>query len=177
MSAEIVRKLAKGNEAHVHNHKGNWKFSESLDQKAVMILSCMDPRADPASFWDLEQGPGIIRNAGGRAKDALRSIEVLSTIMSNGKNTVGAVAVVHHTDCGLLNFSDEFIKNKLKERTSDSPDLAGEIDAMEFGGWTDAEASVREDMAIIKNDPLLPKDLEVIGYVHDVFTGKTTEIV
>ncbi|KAK1071781.1 hypothetical protein LTR12_008584 [Friedmanniomyces endolithicus] len=153
------------------------RFSEFPNSKATMILTCMDPRSNPYEFWNLPFGPAITRNAGGRAtEDALRSMRVLSTIMANGENTLGAVAVVHHTDCGLHhgpNFSDEFIKGRLADR---APELAKEVEKMELGSFADVEASVLEDMAIIKNDPYLPKDLDVLGYVHDTATGKTREV-
>ncbi|KAK0947276.1 hypothetical protein LTR29_001231 [Friedmanniomyces endolithicus] len=194
MSAADIRTLAKNNEsvrllpsteAHTltvlrsydAQPPHNMRFSEFPNSKAIMILTCMDPRSNPYEFWKLPFGPGILKNAGGRAtEDALRSMRVLSTIMANGQNTLGAVAVVHHTDCGLYhgpNFSDEFIKGKLTERV---PELAKEVEKMELGSFTDVEASVLEDMAIIKNDPYLPKDLDVLGYVHDTATGKTREV-
>ncbi|KAK1808700.1 hypothetical protein LTR12_016927, partial [Friedmanniomyces endolithicus] len=193
MSAADVRALAKNNESvpsspstivrtltapssYEAQPPHNIRFSEFPNSKAIMILTCMDPRSNPYEFWKLPFGPGIIRNAGGRATgDALRSMRVLSTIMANGHNTLGAVAVVHHTNCGLYhgpNFSDEFIKGKLAERV---PELAKEVEKMELGSFADVEASVLEDMAIIKNDPYLPKDLDVLGYVHDTATGKTRE--
>ncbi|KAK4540975.1 hypothetical protein LTR36_008483, partial [Oleoguttula mirabilis] len=163
---------------HAKEFKAPIHFSEFPNEKAIMIISCVDPRADPKEFWDFgKQRPGVIRNAGGRARDTLRSLRGLSTIMGYGKNTVGAVAVVHHTDCGMINFDDDFIRGKLKDRVSDSPELVSEVDKMEIGSFSDIEASVREDVEIIKTDPFLPKDLVVLGFVYDTFTGKTTEVV
>ncbi|TKA66838.1 hypothetical protein B0A55_08818 [Friedmanniomyces simplex] len=177
MSAADIRALAKNNESYEAQHPNNIRFDQFPNAKAMIILTCMDPRSNPYEFWKVEFGPAIIRNAGGRAtEDALRSMRVLSSIMANGENTLGAVAVVHHTDCGLhhgLNFGNEFIRKKLAERV---PELAGEVEKMDFGSFADVEASVKEDMAVVKNDPYLPKDLEVLGYVHDSFTGKTREV-
>jgi carbonic anhydrase len=167
--------------------------------KAIMVISCMDRRSDPAQFWKLgEGGPAVIRVAGGRAKDALRSIRTLAGIMSNGRNTVGAIAVVHHSDCGLINFSNSEVGSLLVERAGLSGERAEECRHLDFGSrkeyvnlassvhgllanfacsFPTVEDSLKEDLQIIKNDPYLPKDIEVIGYKHDVFTGKTVEVL
>ncbi|KAK5165941.1 uncharacterized protein LTR77_008865 [Saxophila tyrrhenica] len=159
-------------------------FSAFPNVKATMVISCMDPRANPNEFWAFSETspvqPAVLRNAGGRVtEDTLRSIRVLSGIMGNGKNTVGAVAVVHHADCGLRNFSDERVGELLGERAGLDEGKKGEVGGMWFGSFSgDAtlEKSVREDMEKIKADPYLPRDLEVIGYTYDGTTGKTTEV-
>ncbi len=102
----------------------------------------MDPRANPNEFWGFgESGPIIVRNAGGRAVDALRSLRVLAAVMSNGRNTLGAVAIVHHTDCGLCNFSNERIRELLKLRVGLEGEKAAEVDRMEFSSWNKCVAS------------------------------------
>ena len=99
----------------------------------------MDPRADPRDFWDFgPYKPGILSNAGGRAtEDVMRSIRTLSGIMADGDNTVGAVAVVHHTDCGLWNCSNARVAETLKEHSGLSGDRAAEVDKMDFGSWSE----------------------------------------
>ena len=103
-----------------------------------MVVSCMDPRANPNEFFNFsEDGPAVLRCAGGRVtEDTLRSIRVLSGIMSNGRNTVGCVAVVHHSDCGLRNFSNERIGSLLKERAGLEGDRAAEVEKMDFASWS-----------------------------------------
>ncbi|OQO03144.1 hypothetical protein B0A48_11399 [Cryoendolithus antarcticus] len=176
MSAESVRKMDKANDAYASAHSPSPSFKDFPDQKAVLVLTCLDPRCEPHHFWDLpaDMGPGIMRNAGGRVtEDVLRSIRVISTIMSYGRNTVGAVVIVHHTDCGMINFSDDFVKGKLKER---HPGHDQEIDEMFIGEIKDLEKSLKEDVALIRADPFLPKDLEVLAFEYDVFTGKAREV-
>ena len=120
------------------NFKGTIPFDQFPDQKAALILTCMDPRSNPYDFWGIPFGAGVLRNAGGRVTDdALRSMQVLSAIMANGKNTLGVVAVVHHTNCGLVCFENKYIAEKLKERTSDRPELAAEIDKRDFGAFSE----------------------------------------
>ena len=68
MSAEIIRQIAKSNDAFAHSHEPSPTFAEFPNEKAVMVISCMDPRANPTDFWKLE-GPGVLRNAGGRVTE------------------------------------------------------------------------------------------------------------
>src|SRR5437870_10413835 len=76
------------------------------------VLTCMDARLDPARFLGLEEGDAhVIRNAGGRAsEDALRSLTISEQLL--GTNSV---VVIHHTDCGMLTFSNEDLRKKLKQ--------------------------------------------------------------
>lgn len=68
-------------------------------------------------------------------EDVLRSIRTLTGIMSNGRNTVGAVAVVHHTDCGLANFGNGEVANLLKQHAHLEGETAKEVERMDFGSW------------------------------------------
>ena len=78
--------------------------------------------------------PAILRNGGGRVtEDTLRSVRTLAAIMGNGKSTVGAVAVVHHEDCGLRNFGDDQVKELLKEHSELDEQRSKEVDAFEIG--------------------------------------------
>lgn len=161
---------------------GTITFAEFPNVKATMIISCMDGRSDPADYWQLRkvtQPVLAVRTAGGRASDALRSIRVLSSVMAMGENTVGTVAVVHHTDCGLANFDNKFIRNQIRSRNGShlTQHQLDELEELECGEIKDMERSVREDMQLIMNDPYVPKDLEVVGFVYDTFSGKTTEVI
>lgn len=138
MSADIVRQIARSNEAFSKVHKPSISFKDFPNIKAVLIISCMDPRADPHDFWGLDEAAGIpiVRNAGGRADEgALRSARVLSGIMGYGQNTVGAIAVVHHTDCGLRCFTNREVGDLLKSRAGLKGARADEVDRMDFGSW------------------------------------------
>src|SRR5581483_8583931 len=81
--------------------------------RKVAILACMDARLDPARILGLEEGDAhVIRNAGGRAsEDALRSLIISEQLLGTG-----TVVVIHHTDCGMLTFSNEDIRNKLQDQ-------------------------------------------------------------
>jgi carbonic anhydrase len=139
--AQIFRDhVASRNDAFSHTHKPSIKFTDFPNTKAMMILSCMDPRANPTEIFDFHEGspivPGVLRNGGGRVtEDVLMSIRTLSGIMGNGENTVGLVAVVHHEDCGLRNFTNERTAEKLIEHAGLEGERADEVRRMNFGSW------------------------------------------
>ncbi|KAH6663064.1 carbonic anhydrase [Halenospora varia] len=112
--------------------------------------------------------PVVIRNAGGRAGPALRSIICLDHLVG-----VGTIVVIHHTDCGLTHLRDAQIRSSL---TGKAPDHADEISKMEFGEILDLKGSVVEDMKLLKETPYLRKDLNVYGYLYDIKTGKLEEV-
>jgi carbonic anhydrase len=89
-------------------------------------VSCSDPRVIPEQYFNFGRGEAaVIRNAGGRVVDAMRSINALDAI-----GNTGTVIVVHHTDCGMTHMPDESVRKMLTER---APELAGDIEKMTFG--------------------------------------------
>ncbi|MCA1692918.1 MAG: beta-class carbonic anhydrase [Acidimicrobiales bacterium] len=150
----------------------NGTFAESFDQgdlpippaKHVAIGACMDARLHPEKFLGLDIGDAhCIRNAGGRASDdAIRSLIISSHLLGNKE-----FAVIHHTDCGMLTFTNDTMVEKLGEE-------AGAIDFLTF---SDNEASVREDVDRIRQHPLIPDDIPVSGYIYDVTSGRLEEVV
>src|ERR1700692_431553 len=86
--------------------------------RKVAVVTCMDARLDPARFLGLEEGDAhVIRNAGGRAADAIRSLVISEQLL--GTNTV---VVIHHTDCGMLTFSNDDLRTKVKQDLHASAD-------------------------------------------------------
>ena len=131
------------------------------------MLTCMDARLHPALFLGLELGDAhVIRNAGGRASDdAIRSLTISQQLL--GTNTV---VVIHHTDCGMVTFSNEDLRKKLKQ------ELNVDAEDIDFLPFKNLEQSVRDDVATINNSPLLLKDIEVSGFIYDVNTGKLSPV-
>ncbi len=129
----------------------------------VAVLTCMDARLHPSRFLGLDEGDAhVIRNAGGRASDdAIRSLVISQQLL--GTNTV---LVIHHTDCGMVTFSNEDLRARLKQELHVD---AGNIDFLPF---RNLEQSVRDDVAKIKSSPLIPDNVDVSGFVYDVRTGK-----
>src|SRR5579871_3826014 len=151
--------------------KANDAYAASFDKgdlpmppaRQVAVLTCMDARLHPARFLGLNEGDAhVIRNAGGRASDdAIRSLVISEQLL--GTNTV---VVIHHTDCGMLTFSNDDLRAKIKQ------DLQANADHIDFLPFKDLEQSVRDDVATIKSSPLIPKNIDVVGFIYDVKSGK-----
>ena len=153
----------------------NRQFAEAFDRgdlpmpptRKAAVVVCMDARLDPARFLGLDIGDAhVIRNAGGRASDdAIRSLIISSRLL--GTN---AFAVVHHTDCGMLTFSNDDLREKLRAETGE------DASDVEFLPFTDLEESVREDVRRIRESPFLDPGIPVRGFIYDVRTGLLSEV-
>jgi carbonic anhydrase len=138
--------------------------------RKVAVLVCMDARIDPARALGLEEGDAhVIRNAGGRASDAIRSLAISQELLGTRE-----VVVIHHTDCGMLTFTNDDICDRLGQS------LGAEANAaalrLDFQPFPDVEQSVRDDLAILRKSPLLRKDVPISGYVYDVHTGRISRV-
>ena len=156
-----VEEFVKANEAYAASfQKGRLPMPPG---RHVAVLTCMDARLIPARFLGLEEGDAhVIRNAGGRAsEDAIRSLVISQQLL--GTNTV---VVIHHTDCGMLTFSNADLRAKLKQ------ELNADADHIDFLPFKDLEQSVRDDVATIKASPLIPKSIAVSGFIYDVRSGR-----
>ncbi|GAB4451998.1 MAG: carbonic anhydrase [Armatimonadaceae bacterium] len=136
--------------------------------RKVAVVTCMDARLHPEKFLGLEIGDAhMIRNAGGRvSEDAIRSLVISQRLLGTQE-----VVVIHHTDCGMLTFTNEQLAQKIQD------ELGADVSGRDFLPFPDLEQSVRDDVEIIRNSPLIPKDFPVSGAIYDVETGKLTTIV
>ena len=172
----------------------NKSYARTFGEKAKLsmpparqfaILTCMDARLDPAKFAGLAEGDAhVIRNAGGRAsEDAIRSL-VISYKLLGTKEWF----VIHHTDCGMLTFTNEIMRDLLSKsleaariengRWKDVGSGGGSI-AAEYIEWLtfkDLKQSVIHDVARIRTHPLVPATIPIYGYVYDVSSGKLVEV-
>src|SRR5438876_6152676 len=157
----VAQEFLKANEAYAANfQKGDLPMPPA---RHVAVLTCMDARLLPARFLGLQEGDAhVIRNAGGRAsEDAIRSLVISQQLL--GTNTV---VVIHHTDCGMLTFSNEDLREKLRQQ------LNADAEHIDFLPFKDLEQSVRDDVATIKNSPFIPENIEVSGFIYDVSSGR-----
>jgi carbonic anhydrase len=134
--------------------------------RKVAVLACMDARLDPARVLGLEEGDAhVIRNAGGVVdEDAIRSLAISQNLLGTEE-----IVLVHHTDCGMLTFTDEELAAKLEDETGERP----EWDAHAFG---DIDADVREGIDAIRSSPFVPRTGSVRGFVYEVETGALREV-
>ena len=157
----VAQEFQKANEAYASSfNKGDLPMPPA---RHVAVLTCMDARLHPSRFLGLEIGDAhVIRNAGGRASDdAIRSLAISQQLLGTNE-----VVVIHHTDCGMLTFGNEDLRKKLKQQ------LDADAEHIDFLPFKDLEQSVRDDVATIKNSPLLLKNIEVTGFIYDVKSGK-----
>jgi carbonic anhydrase len=149
------------------------------------VLTCMDARLDPSEFAGLAEGDAhVIRNAGGRASDdAIRSLVISYKLLGTRE-----FFVIHHTDCGMLFFTNEVIRGLLAnslETAELGPDGFRDVGggpgsrAGEFIEWLtipNAEQSVVDDVSRIRHHPLVPGRIPIYGYIYDVRSGKLIEV-
>ncbi|MCI0370032.1 MAG: carbonic anhydrase, partial [candidate division NC10 bacterium] len=134
--------------------------------RQAAVLTCMDARIIPSRALGLEEGDAhVIRNAGGRARDALRSLIISQRLLGTKE-----VAVIHHTDCGMLTFSNRDLREKVRE------DLGSDTGEFDFLPFQDLEESVREDIEFLQATQLLNPDTLIRGFVYDVRSGRLKEV-
>ncbi|HHF7037864.1 TPA: beta-class carbonic anhydrase [Streptococcus mutans] len=133
----------------------------------VAIVTCMDSRLHVAPALGLALGDAhILRNAGGRVTDDV----IRSLVISEQQLGTSEIVVLHHTDCGAQTFTNAEFTEQLKR------DLAVDARDQDFLPFTDIEESVREDIALLKNSPLIPEDIIISGAIYDVDTGRVREV-
>src|SRR4051812_33546523 len=127
------------------------------------VVTCMDARLDPARFLGLEEGDAhVIRNAGGIVTDdALRSLVISHHLLGTQE-----ALVIAHTDCGMLTFTDDELRERLG---SDAADV-------DFHAFPNLEERVRESVAAIRETRLLPESFGARGYVYDVRSGRLQDV-
>jgi carbonic anhydrase len=174
--------------------EANAKYSADFGEKGKLdlpparrfaVLTCMDARLDPAKFAGLAEGDAhVIRNAGGRASDdAIRSLVISYKLLGTRE-----FFVIHHTDCGMEFFSNDVMRGLLNssletaELTSNGFRDVGKgpgSRAGEYIEWLtikDQKQAVLDDVARIRNHPLVPNSIPVYGYLYDVRSGELQEI-
>jgi carbonic anhydrase len=132
----------------------------------VAIVTCMDARMLPSRMFGVAEGDAnVIRNAGGSAREALRSLVVSQRLLSTRE-----VAVVKHTDCGLLAVTNEQLREKVRQ------DLSADASSIDFLPFSSLEDAVRDDVCFLRSSPLMSKDALIRGFIYDVRSGQVREV-
>jgi len=137
-----------------------------LPARKVAVLACMDSRMDLVGLLGLDLGDAhMIRNAGGVVTDdAIRSLAISQRMLGTRE-----IVLLHHTDCGMLTFSDDEFKRSLLDETGIKPAWAVEA-------FDDLDEDVRQSIARIQASPFIPHKDSVRGFVYDVHTGAVREV-
>jgi carbonic anhydrase len=134
--------------------------------RRVAIVACMDARLNPYGLLGLTEGDAhVIRNAGRVVTDdEIRSLSISQRLLGTEE-----IMLIHHTDCGMLIFTDDEFRRQIQQETGIKPEWAAEA-------FDDLAEDVRQSIARIKASPFIPKKDRVRGFVYDVATGRLHEV-
>jgi carbonic anhydrase len=159
----VTDELLANNEKYAANFTGPLPLPPS---KHIAVLACMDARLDVYAILGLEAGEShVIRNAGGVVTDdEIRSLAISQRLLGTKE-----IVLIHHTDCGMLTFTDDEFKRGIQDELGIKPEWAAE-------SFTDLDEDVRQSVARIKSSPFIPHTDQVRGFVFDVATGRLREV-
>ncbi len=158
--------LLTANERYAHSFKlGHLPMPPA---RKVAVLACMDARLTVEQFLGLETGEAhIIRNAGGIAtEDALRSLLISHHLLGTQE-----FLIINHTDCGMLTFRDEDLRDRLEQQSGTAV-----VAPVHFHAFSDLESNVRRQIGRVRSHPWIPKQIPVRGFIYDVKTGRLREV-
>jgi carbonic anhydrase len=152
-----------------HNAEYARSFSGPLPlppSKHVAVVACMDARLDVYRILGLKEGEAhVIRNAGGVVTDdEIRSLAISQRLLGTNE-----IILIHHTDCGMLTFTDDDFKQSIQKETGIKPQWAAEA-------FPDVEEDVRQSLRRIEKSPFVTRHESLRGFVFDVATGKLNEV-
>lgn len=152
----------------------NRRYAQNFDKgdkalppaKRVAVVACMDARIETGRLLGLEEGDAhVIRNAGGVVTDdVIRSLAISQRLLGTTE-----IVLIHHTDCGMLTFSDDAVKADIERETGLRPPFALEA-------FSDLENDVRQSIRRIEASPYIPNRDKVRGFVYDVTSGRLNEV-
>jgi carbonic anhydrase len=136
-------------------------------KRRIAVLTCMDARILPGKAFGLEEGDAhVIRNAGGVVTDdEIRSLAISQRLLGTTE-----IILIHHTDCGMLTFTNRDLRAKVRE------DLGRDTGEFDFQPFQDLDTSVREDVEFLVGSELLDPKTLIRGFVYDVATGRLREV-
>ena len=159
----VTDELIANNAAYAAQFSGPLPLPPS---KHVAVLACMDARLDVYRVLGLGEGEAhVIRNAGGVVtEDEIRSLAISQRLLGTQE-----IILIHHTDCGMLTFTDDDFKASIHKDTGIKPHWAAEA-------FPDLDEDVRQSIARIKASPFIPRTDAVRGFIYDVHDGKLREV-
>jgi carbonic anhydrase len=159
----VTDELIANNATYVEGFSGPLPLPPS---KHVAVVACMDARINVYGVLGLNEGEAhVIRNAGGViTEDEIRSLAISQRLLGTEE-----IILIHHTDCGMLTFTDDGFKKSIQDEVGVKPSWSAET-------FDDLDTDVRQSIARIRNSPFIPKKDSVRGFVFDVATGKLNEV-
>ncbi|MCJ1431094.1 hypothetical protein MMC27_000444 [Xylographa pallens] len=169
MATAIQQNLTSKNEKYAANFgEGHLALPPA---KKYAVVTCMDARIDPAAAFGISLGDAhVIRNAGGNAKDALRSLVISQQLLGTNE-----VLIIKHTGCGMLTFKNEDAHAVVEKNlgSAGKDELAG----LDFQPFPDLEQAVEADVKLLKTSKAIPDSVTISGWVYEVETGQVKQVV
>ena len=159
----VTDEYLKNNAAYATTFSGPLPLPPS---RHVAVVACMDARMNVYGILGLKEGEAhVIRNAGGVVTDdEIRSLAISQRLLGTRE-----IILIHHTDCGMLTFTDEQFEEQLEEDTGEKPGWVAE-------SFTDLEADVRKAIERIKASPFVPHKDKIRGFIYQVESGTLVEV-
>lgn len=159
----VTDEYLKNNEAYASQFSGPLPLPPA---KHVAVLACMDARINVYAALGIQEGEShVIRNAGGVVtEDEIRSLAISQRLLGTKE-----IILIHHTDCGMLTFTDDDFKKSIQEEVGIKPEWAAEA-------FSDLDEDVRQSIARIKSNPFIVHKDAIRGFVFDVATGLLHEV-
>ncbi|KAL8806086.1 MAG: hypothetical protein Q9223_002376 [Gallowayella weberi] len=169
MATSIQKNLIEKNEQYRASFK-NGKLSLP-PAKQYAVVTCMDARIDPAAAYGIGLGDAhVIRNAGGNARDALRSLVISEQLLGTNE-----ILLIKHTGCGMLTFTNETAHSVIENALG--AEAARELAGLDFQPFPDLEKGVRDDVEFLRRSRAIPDEVTISGWVYEVETGKVRQVV
>jgi carbonic anhydrase len=159
----ITDQLLENNTTYAESFQGPLPLPPA---KHVAVLACMDARLNVYAILGLNEGEAhVIRNAGGVVTDnEIRSLAISQRLLGTRE-----IILIHHTDCGMLTFTDDGFKKSIQDEVGIKPAWAAEA-------FPDLNEDVRQSIRRIETSPFVPHTDQVRGFVFDVATGRLNEV-
>jgi carbonic anhydrase len=160
----VTEELLQNNAAYAESfEKGDLQLPPA---RGVAVVACMDARLDVHKILGLKEGDAhVIRNAGGViTDDEIRSLTISQRLLGTRE-----IILIHHTDCGMLTFSDDELKAQIHEDVGLKPHFSME-------SFLDLEEDVQQSIARIQASPFIPHKQSVRGFIYEVETGRLREV-
>ncbi|PSN73340.1 carbonic anhydrase [Corynespora cassiicola Philippines] len=167
------------NQGELNMNSGNATYASRFTQSGMAlppsqkyaVLTCMDARIDPTSAFGIPLGAAhVIRNAGGCAKDALRSLVISQQLLGTTE-----VLIVKHTGCGMLTFDNATARKVVLENRGEA--AGQEVENMDFLPFKELEQAVLDDVRWLQERPSVGEGIRVTGWIYNVDEGAAKRII
>ncbi|KAI4176013.1 MAG: hypothetical protein LQ343_001295 [Gyalolechia ehrenbergii] len=168
MATSVQENLVKKNQEYASSFKeGDLALPPA---KKYAVVTCMDARIHPPAAFGIALGDAhVIRNAGGSAREALRSLVISEQLLGTKE-----ILLIKHTGCGMLTFGNKDAHAVVEQALG--AEAEKELEGLDFLPFGDLEQGVRDDVEFLRTSKAIPSGVAISGWVYEVETGKVREV-